>query len=121
MAEALTRHIAPEAASFIQVVFGLHNEAELRELMTGAGFRSVVAQVTSKRVGLLRAPDFLWQYVSSTRCPGWSPARPKTTASATSAPAGATLSAATPSPSTSRSPPSSAAPDSVRRPSLSER
>ncbi len=66
MAEALGKHIGPQAASFVQIVFSLHDEQELRELMKGAGFHEVDVQTARTTLTLPPAKEFLWQYVSST-------------------------------------------------------
>jgi len=64
--EALARHVKPEVAAFIGVVFSLYKPEELNRLTTDAGFRDV--QVESKPLTLtFPGPvDFLWQYVHST-------------------------------------------------------
>jgi ubiquinone/menaquinone biosynthesis C-methylase UbiE len=66
MADALGKHISPQAASFVHIVFSLHDEQELRELMKGAGFHEVDVQTTRTTLTLPPAKEFLWQYVSST-------------------------------------------------------
>lgn len=70
MADALARHVGPEAAGFVNHVFSLHDTAEIRRLVGGAGFHDV--SVTSD-TGPLRLPapeEFLWQYVHSTPLAG---------------------------------------------------
>lgn len=66
MADALARHVDPEAAGFVHVVFDLHDTEEIENLIHDAGFEdaSVDAQVGELR--LPPASDFLWQYVYST-------------------------------------------------------
>lgn len=66
LAEAMGRHVAPEAVGFVLAVFALHDETEIEGLLRDAGFRDV--EVSAKMVDLsLPAPkDFLWQYVAST-------------------------------------------------------
>ena len=66
MAEALSRHVGPESASFVRAVFSLHDPDEIRALAAGAGLDAV--EVVSERVALRLPPpaDFLWQYVHST-------------------------------------------------------
>lgn len=66
MAEALSRHVSPESASFVQVVFSLHDAGEIRSLARDAGFEDV--EVRSEAVPLRLPPpaEFLWQYVHST-------------------------------------------------------
>ncbi len=66
MADALSRHVSPESASFVHAVFSLHDADEVRSLATNAGFDEV--EIRSEPVSLRLPPpaDFLWQYVHST-------------------------------------------------------
>lgn len=68
--QALARHLKPEVAAFMRVVFSLYEPQELERLTAGAGFRDV--QIRSKELTLtLPGPDdFLWQYVHSTPLAG---------------------------------------------------
>jgi ubiquinone/menaquinone biosynthesis C-methylase UbiE len=66
MADALARHLSPEAASFADLVFSMHDVDELTELMRSAGFREVEVQAKPKTVRLPAPADFLWQYIHST-------------------------------------------------------
>ena len=66
MADALARHLGPQTAAFVHVVFSLHDEQELRELMLGAGFREIDVRATRTTLTLPPAEQFLWQYMSST-------------------------------------------------------
>jgi ubiquinone/menaquinone biosynthesis C-methylase UbiE len=66
MADALGKHIGPQAASFVHIVFSLHDEQELRELMKGAAFHEIDVQKTRTTLPLPPPKEFLWQYVSST-------------------------------------------------------
>lgn len=66
MTEALARHLSPEAASFGDLVFSLHDVNELGELMRGAGFQHVEVQAKPKSLRLPAPKDFLWQYIEST-------------------------------------------------------
>lgn len=68
--QALARHLGPEAAAFVRVVFSLHDPAELRNLIESAGFDDVVARSTATNLPLPPAADFLWQYVYSTPLAG---------------------------------------------------
>ena len=64
--QALARHVKPEAAAFMRVVFSLHEPQELEKLTSGAGFRD--AEIRSKAL-ILTFPgpaEYLWQYVHST-------------------------------------------------------
>jgi ubiquinone/menaquinone biosynthesis C-methylase UbiE len=64
--EALARHLGPETAAFVRAVFSLHDEAEVRDLISSAGFEGVKARSAVKALRLPAAKDFLWQYVHST-------------------------------------------------------
>lgn len=66
MSDELSRHLGPEAASFGNLVFSMHDADELGELMHSAGFRQVDVQVHSKTLRLPVPSDFLWQYIHST-------------------------------------------------------
>ena len=63
---ALRRHVGPEAAGFVAMVFSLHQPEELQELMESAGFSDVSARSEHKTLLLPAAENFLWQYVFST-------------------------------------------------------
>jgi ubiquinone/menaquinone biosynthesis C-methylase UbiE len=64
--EALSRHIGPEAGSFVRLVFSLHDPDELHQLARGAGFRNVTTRAEAKELHLPPPAEFLWQYVQST-------------------------------------------------------
>jgi ubiquinone/menaquinone biosynthesis C-methylase UbiE len=66
LADAMGRHIAPQAAGFVRAVFALNQEAELEELLKDAGFQHVTAQAETRELSLPAPRDFLWQYVGST-------------------------------------------------------
>ncbi|MGH7541616.1 MAG: methyltransferase domain-containing protein [Gemmatimonadota bacterium] len=66
MAEELARHVGPECASFVHLVFSLHDADELRALASDAGFDDVDVRSTPKDLHLPPPGDFLWQYVRST-------------------------------------------------------
>jgi ubiquinone/menaquinone biosynthesis C-methylase UbiE len=66
MADALARHVGPEAASFADLVFSMHDVDELAELMRSAGFREVDVEANLKSLRLPAPADFLWQYIHST-------------------------------------------------------
>lgn len=65
-AEALARHVGDEAARFVRLVFSLHDTAELRGLLDGAGFRDVSVQTGARSLRLPPPREFLWQYVHAT-------------------------------------------------------
>lgn len=66
MRDVLVRHVDPQCAGFVDVVFSLHDGDRLRGLMAEAGFSDIVAERTHKTLRLPPAEDFLWQYVHST-------------------------------------------------------
>ncbi len=66
MTEGLARHLSPEAASFTDLVFSMHDADELAELMRSTGFRDVDVQVTGKTLRVPPPAEFLWQYIHST-------------------------------------------------------
>jgi ubiquinone/menaquinone biosynthesis C-methylase UbiE len=70
MADALSRHIDPRCADFVEVVFSLHDAGELGGLMADAGFENVEIQTETQTLKLPAPRDFLWQYVHSTPLAG---------------------------------------------------
>jgi ubiquinone/menaquinone biosynthesis C-methylase UbiE len=66
MTDALARHLSPEAASFGDLVFSMHDVDELKELIRSAGFRNVDVEAKPKTLRLPAPADFLWQYIHST-------------------------------------------------------
>ena len=66
MREALARHIGPEAAGFVNLVFSLHDPAEIQNLLTGAGFHPPSVQSENRSLRLPPPEKFLWQYLLST-------------------------------------------------------
>jgi ubiquinone/menaquinone biosynthesis C-methylase UbiE len=66
MTDALNRHLSPEAASFGDRVFSMHDGDELTEFMRSAGFRQVNVKAKAKTLRLPAPTDFLWQYIYST-------------------------------------------------------
>lgn len=66
LADAMERHVGPEAAGFVRHVFSLHDPSELQRLTTDAGFREVAVDASTKTLRLPPAEEFLWQYVHST-------------------------------------------------------
>jgi ubiquinone/menaquinone biosynthesis C-methylase UbiE len=66
MSDALASHVDPEAASFTDLVFSMHDVGELRQLLRSAGFREIDVQATMKNLRLPAPSDFLWQYIRST-------------------------------------------------------
>ncbi len=70
MAEALDRHIGAEAAGFVNLVFSLHDTAEIESLVRNSGFHDVSVQSEIRPLGLPAPEEFLWQYVHSTPIAG---------------------------------------------------
>jgi len=70
MAEELARHVGPESASFVHLVFALHDADELRALAQDAGFDAVDVRSAHIALELPLPEDFLWQYVRSTPLAG---------------------------------------------------
>jgi len=70
MGEAIERHIGAEAAGFVYHVFSLHDTAEIKNLISGAGFHDVSVQSYIKPLRLPTPEEFLWQYVHSTPLAG---------------------------------------------------
>ncbi len=66
LADAMGRHIAPQAAGFVRAVFALNDEAELEALLKDAGFAQVTVRAENRELSLPAPRDFLWQYVGST-------------------------------------------------------
>lgn len=66
MADTLARHIDTELKGFVYQVFSLDDEAELRRLLKGAGFRAVHSEARAETFRLPAPKDFLWQYIYST-------------------------------------------------------
>lgn len=64
--EAFARHIGPEAAGFVRLVFSLHDPGELQNLISGAGFHDVTVWRDTKTLRLPAPEEFLWQDVHST-------------------------------------------------------
>jgi len=66
MTDALARHLGPQAAAFVDLVFSMHGVDELTELMRSAGFHEVDVRRRNMRLCLPPPADFLWQYILST-------------------------------------------------------
>lgn len=69
-ADALKRHIGPEAAGFVQLVFSLHETTRIQQLMSAAGLRDVQVEANTGTLRLPAPREFLWQYVHSTPLAG---------------------------------------------------
>lgn len=66
MAEAMERHVSPEAKGFVNHVFCLNDTGEIRQLISDAGFRDPDVEADDKMLSLPAPKDFLWQYIRST-------------------------------------------------------
>lgn len=66
LADALGRHLAPEAAGFVHAVFALDDPAAIARLLTDAGFERPEMEATTLTLQLPPAAEFLWQYARST-------------------------------------------------------
>jgi ubiquinone/menaquinone biosynthesis C-methylase UbiE len=65
-AEAMGKHIDPEATGFVKHVFSLHETDEIEGLMKNAGFRDVTIDADTRTLRLPAPKQFLWQYVWGT-------------------------------------------------------
>jgi ubiquinone/menaquinone biosynthesis C-methylase UbiE len=70
MEEAFARHIGVETAGFVNQVFSLHDETEIQNLVSDAGFRDVSVKPYARELRLPAPAEFLWQYVNSTPLAG---------------------------------------------------
>ena len=66
MHDALERHVSPESARFVKMVFSLDDESVLERLIRAAEFSDVVVQTHTKELRLPTPAECLWQYVWST-------------------------------------------------------
>ena len=66
MADAIARHMGQDAATFVELVFSLHDAGELRGLFKKAGFEDVKIDVKPKMLVVPSPREFLWQYIHST-------------------------------------------------------
>lgn len=64
--QALVNHLGPGASMFVQTVFSLHDPAEARSLMEGAGFVRVTVDKMMVPLHVDLPREFFWQYVRST-------------------------------------------------------
>ncbi len=63
---ALERHIGPQAAMFVRMVFSLHDPDEVRGLMSDGGFQDVTVQTRTIPLRVPAPEEFLWQYLHAT-------------------------------------------------------
>lgn len=66
LADALGRHVGPEARGFLLQVFSLGERERLLGLFEGSGLHDVEIDETPLRLNLPPAREWLWQYVRST-------------------------------------------------------
>lgn len=66
LANAVGRHIAPEARGFMDDVFSLNRAGEIEALLAEAGFQDIAALAETKEFQLPGPREFLWQYVNGT-------------------------------------------------------
>jgi SAM-dependent methyltransferase len=66
MRDALARHLGPQVAGFVNVVFSMHEPATLRTLAEGAGFDDISVATRTTTLRLPPPREFLWQYLVST-------------------------------------------------------
>lgn len=64
--ESLARRIGTEAAGFVERVFSLHDQDEIRRLIEAAGFSDVSVRAETTSLSLPAPAEFLWGYVRST-------------------------------------------------------
>ena len=70
MDKALEKHISPDAAKFVEIVFSLYDPEEIKNLLIRAGFHDVKVEQYTKALHLPPPKDFLWQYINSTPLAG---------------------------------------------------
>ncbi len=63
--DILAAHAGPEASGFVDAVFALHEPAELRGLLDGAGFTSIETEYRTVPLRLSAPAHFMWQYVTA--------------------------------------------------------
>lgn len=66
MREGIAHHLGQEGATFMDLVFSLHDGGELRDLMESSGFREVTIDAAKKPLVVPPPREFLWQYIHST-------------------------------------------------------
>lgn len=66
LADAMARHIAPEAAGFVLAIFALHDIGTVDGYLREAGFSQIQVEAYTRTIELPAAREYLWQYVGST-------------------------------------------------------
>jgi ubiquinone/menaquinone biosynthesis C-methylase UbiE len=69
-AETLAHQVNADVASFLHLVFALHDPDELHDLLDATGFSDIDVQHTTKALHLPPADEFMWQYINSTPMAG---------------------------------------------------
>jgi len=69
-ADALKRHVGPQAAGFALRVFSIHDTQTLTTMMNDAGLRQVDVQAGMMKLRLPEPREFMWQYVFGTPLAG---------------------------------------------------
>ncbi|MCW3782619.1 class I SAM-dependent methyltransferase [Defluviimonas salinarum] len=65
MNDSIARRLSQDAAAFLDLVFAMHDPAELRDLFESAGFKDVSVTAVPKVLTVPKPEEFLWQYVHS--------------------------------------------------------
>lgn len=71
MEEALVRHISPDLAKFVRVVFSLDDPDEVGQFLHTAGFQDVEAKSATTTLHLPPPADYLWQFINLTPMGGF--------------------------------------------------
>jgi len=66
MEQAIVDHISPSLAGFVQMVFSMHEPANLEALLRDGGFTDVESTVYTATFDLPSPAEFLWQYINLT-------------------------------------------------------
>jgi ubiquinone/menaquinone biosynthesis C-methylase UbiE len=66
MADGIRHHFGQDGASFIDLVFSMHDDGELRYLFESVAFGDIVIDAQQKRLTVPPPREFLWQYIHST-------------------------------------------------------
>lgn len=66
MSRSFAQWLGPEAVSFVDAVFSLHDAGEIRELASGAGFTGIEVGKSELALGPAPPAELLWRYVEST-------------------------------------------------------
>lgn len=64
--DGIEHHVDASAASFVRMVFSLHDTEEIQTLFERSGFEEVKVRPYEKAVHLPAPEQFLWQYIECT-------------------------------------------------------